>query len=58
MSLDEEIQATQETISFLEKQMKDPAVYVIWKRRKSLVLKELKIELHDLEKKKLQEEPI
>lgn len=52
MSLDEQIQAIRETVIELEKQMRDPQVYFIWKRRNSLKLKELQLELNDLENKR------
>lgn len=52
MSLDDQIQATRAAVIHLEKKMRDPQVYWAWKNKSSFQLKELKLELRDLEDKK------
>jgi len=49
--IEEKIKATKEVIDFLEQKIRDPAVYPIWKRKANMRVKELKIELNDLEAK-------
>jgi len=45
------IESTQKAINYLEKKIKDPDVYLIWKRKATQQVKELKLELKDLQEK-------